>query len=152
MCIRDRFTGALRLFDALTHTLTCSSIGCRLFDSLHRPACSAQAEVETALFSFKGQTSKSSAGVRLLADSLVEKLPLSRRFRGLSAAKTPALGGGLNGWSQHFNLLAEMGCCRWAIGDGSISRRSRRRRSGTVSYTHLPSPRDGLLSRMPSSA
>src|SRR5680860_912638 len=92
MCIRDRFTGALRLFDALTHTLTCSSIGCRLFDSLHRPACSAQAEVETALFSFKGQTSKSSAGVRLLADSLVEKLPLSRRFRGLSAAKTPALG------------------------------------------------------------
>ena len=25
-------------------------------------------------------------------------------------------------------------------------------RTGTVSYTHLPSPRDGLLSRMPSSA
>jgi hypothetical protein len=55
----------------------------------------------------------SSAGVRLLPDPPVEKLPLSRRFGGLNAAKTPALGRcGLKPVSQHVCSVPESGVAR----------------------------------------
>jgi IS30 family transposase len=31
--------------------------------------------------------------------------------------------GGLNGWSQHFNLLTEMGCCPWQRGTNENTNR-----------------------------